>query len=233
MTQFNFEETQLKVLANFATINPQMLIEPDKFSVISPSKSVLANYKFTTPFNFESFGLYNTSDFLSVLSAMKKAQIDVKDKLLYITSDSDKLTYYTSAKELVPKVPDTDSVFNSLIYDIDISLPADRLAIALKMSPLLKAEYMFFETDNKRVKITIGSELESSQNSFEILVEDGIKINQLSEPVRIALADFKVLPGEYKVGIAKKEVKGKFKYFSRWENLNGVTYFIATEALAK
>lgn len=231
MSKFSFEENQLKVLSNFASINPQMLVESDKFTVMNGSKSVVANYPFSTKLDFPSFGLYDASDFLAIINAMKNSQIEVKDKSLNITSGSDKLTYFTTAAELVPKVPDTDKVFQNLDYDLDFSLSADRLAVCLKMASLLKAAFIFFETDGKRIRITIGNELESSSNNYEVYVEDGIKKNQLVEAVRIALADFKILPGEYQVGIARKEVKGNNKYFSKWSNLNGVTYFIATEVV--
>lgn len=234
--KFNFNEEELKILANFSSINQQMLVEPDKFSVMSVSKAVLANYPFTTPYTFSSFGLYNTSDFLSLMSVMKKAQIEVKPKCLSITSDQDRLTYYTTAAELVPKVPDTDKVFASLDYDLEFSLPADRLSIIMKVIPQLKAKFMFFETvelnNTTMVRITIGDELETSATNYELFIKDDVKINKLSEAVCISLEDLKLLQGEYQIGIARKEVKGKTKYFSKWANLNGVTYYVATEAVA-
>lgn len=233
-TKFNFDEAQLKVLANFSSISQQMLVEPDKFSVMSVSKSIIANYPFTTPFDFESFGLYNTSDFIGVISAMKKSLIEVKDKYLSITSDSDKLTYYTTAKELVPNVPDTTVVFNSLEESVELSLPADRLAVIMKMASMLKSKFMFIESatiNNKQlVRITIGDELETSANSYELYIDDAT-INNLNEAVRISFDEFKLLGGEYKLSIGRKEVKGRMKYLSKWANLNGVTYFIAANTV--
>jgi hypothetical protein len=230
-TKFNFDEVQLKILANFSSISQQMLVEPDKFSVISSSKSVIANYPFTTPFDFEPFGLYNTSDFIGILSIMKQAEIEVKDKFLSITAKSDKITYYTTAKELVPIVPDTNSLFKTLDESVALSLPADRIAIIMKASAQFKSKYMFIESitfnTKKLVRITIGDELETSANSYELVIDDAT-INNLTEPVRISMEDFKLIGGEYTLNVGSKQVKGKTKYLSKWSNLNGVTYFIAT-----
>ena len=232
MSKFTFDEQTLKVLANFSSINPSMLIEPERVSVMNVSKSVVGTFKFDTAYKFESFGLYDTADFLSVLSAMKKSQnmsIEDKDKFLLITSDNDRLTYYTTAKDMVTKVPSIDALFKDSNFEMEFSLPNDRLAIIKQMSSILKSKYIFFETDGKRVRVTVGDELESSTNNFEVFIETGIDINQLSEPVKLPIVDFKILTGDYTVKIAKKVVKGKSKFFSQWKNLNGVEYLISTE----
>ena len=67
--------------------------------------------------------------------------------------------------------------------------------------------------------ITIANELESSNNSYELFIEDDITTNELSEPVKIELNDFKILPGEYKIALSTK--------ISKWANLNGATYYLA------
>jgi hypothetical protein len=161
---------------------------------------------------------------------MKKAEIEVEDKFLTITSDGDKLTYYTTAKNLVQEIPDVNALFNGATYQLDFQLPADRLAVMNKMVSILKSKYIFFESDGKLVRITIGDELESSSNNYELVIDDGIKVNCLTEPVKISIVDFKVLAGEYEIKIAKKEARGKTKYFSKWDNLNGATYLIGVEA---
>lgn len=233
MSKFNFDEQTLKILGNFSTINPSMLVEPDRLSVMNLSKSVVGMYKFDKPYSFDSFGLYDTADFLSVLSAMKKSQnmnIEDKDKYLLITSDNDRLTYYTTAKDMILKVPDIDVLFKDANFEMEFSLPNDRLAIIKQMASILKSKFLFFETDNKRIRITVGDELESSSNNFEVFIETGIVKNELSESVKLPLADFKIINGDYTIKIANKIVKGKSKFFSQWKNLNGVDYLVATES---
>jgi len=236
MSKFSFDEQELKVLANFASLNQQMLIEPDKFSVSTISKSVIAIYPFANPYPFQPFGLFDTSDFLAIIQAMKNSQIEVKYKFLNIIGDAEKFTYYTTAEDLVPKVPDAGAVFANLDYDLEFSLPADKLAGMMKMSAYSKAPYLFFEADSinggpRFVRMTLNDDLENASNNWQRTITDGVKVNKLEEAVKIAMVDFKILPGEYEVGIAKKVVKGKNKYFSRWSNLNGATYYITTDAV--
>ena len=234
MSKFTFDEQTLKVLSNFSTINPSMTIEPDCVSVMNLSKSIVGTYKFNTPYTFDSFGLYDTGDFLSVLSAMKKSQnmsIEDKGKYLSITSDNDRLTYYTTSKDMITKVPDIQVLFKDCTFEMEFSLPNDRLAIIKQMSSILKSKFLFFETDDKRIRITVGDELESSSNNFEVFIETGIVMNELSEPVKVSIADFKIINGDYTIKIARRTVKGKNKYFSEWKNLNGVDYLLSMEAI--
>lgn len=231
MSKFSFNDASLKILSNFATINPSMIIEPDKLSVISITKSTIATYKFDTPYTFDKFGIYDVSYFLSFISAMKKPLIEVKDNALIVTSESDSLTYLTTPEKMILKAPDVNVIFKDFDFILDFALPSDRLAVINKMASILKAKYIFFETDDKRIRITISDELQSSTNYFELFIEDGINANKLTEPVCINISDFKVLAGEYQVKITSKTVKGKNKYFSVWKNLNGVDYYISAEAV--
>ncbi len=76
---------------------------------------------------------------------------------------------------MVPKVPDTAKVFAQLDYDLEMKLPADRLAVIMKMASMLKSKFMFFETTEINggsvVRITLGDELETSANNYELFIE--------------------------------------------------------------
>ena len=45
---------------------------------------------------------------------------------------------------------------------------------------------------------------------------------KLAAPAKIILADFKILPGEYKAQLHPK--------ISKWENMSGVDYFVSCQA---
>ena len=68
MTPFSFDDKTMKVLANFSAINPSMIIQPDKLSVINNTNSCIGLYPFAKGFDFEEFGLYEAPEFLSALS---------------------------------------------------------------------------------------------------------------------------------------------------------------------
>lgn len=210
----------MKVLANFASINPSMIIQPDKLSVINNTNSCIGFYPFANSYDFEEFGLYEAPEFLSALSVFDTAPtIDVKDKYLLISSKENKLKYFTTAKNLLPQVPDVATKFEKVKCGLEFTLSADKLALINKISSILKSKYIFFETQKKKILITIANELESSNNSYELFIEDDIVTNELSEPVKIELENFKILPGEYKISLSSK--------ISKWSNLNGTTYYLA------
>lgn len=222
---FTPDEKVVKIMANFASINASMVIEPDKLSVINNQSSVVAHYTFPTPFTFNPFGFYDTPDALGIINAMSKPEIEVKEKFINIIgSNDDKVRYFTTASDLLPKVPDLEPKMSKVDWSLEFSLPADKLAILTKMAGILKSKFIFFETDEKRIRITLGNALESSGNNYELFITDGIKLNNLPDDtnVKIPMIDFKVLPGEYEVKISKRP--------SRWENLNGVVYYISSAA---
>jgi hypothetical protein len=219
-TPFTFDEKTIRILANFAAINPSMVIQQEQLSVINTTNSCIGFYTFGTTFDFEEFGLYEAPEFLSAISVFDTLPaIEVKDKYLVISGKNDKLKYFTTAKNLLPVVPDVKSKFEKVQCELEFTLSADKLAIINKFSSILKSKYIFFETEKKRIRITVANELESSNNSYELFIEDDIQSNKLTAPVKIALDDFKILPGEYTISLSQK--------ISRWTNLNGAVYYLA------
>jgi hypothetical protein len=76
MKTFTPNDKILKILANFATIHPSMLIEPEHLSVINGNvRSIVAKYKFDEPYDFEPFGFYDTSDALCIIKPCKSPQL--------------------------------------------------------------------------------------------------------------------------------------------------------------
>lgn len=232
MSKFNFDDQAIKVLSNFAGFHQQMVIAPERLSVLSANKAVIGSYKFDTPYNFEEFCVYDINDFLAFYNALKKPSIEVKDKYLIMTNDAEqKLTYYTAVKEITPIAPVFDNMCDNADMLLDFSLPADKLAIITKMASLIKTTNVFFETKGKKILITVGEELETSANNFEVLVEDCINLNQASKPIKISVNNLGILPGEYSIKFASKTNKTKTKQFSTWANLNGVNYMIFGDML--
>ena len=222
MISFNYSEAEINCLRNFSTINASMIMEPEGFKVINTSKSVIAYYSFEKPYDFESYGIYETSDFLAAIGAMSTPQIEVNPKYLTITDGTSKLKYFTTAKTLLPEVPDVATKFNKLTYDLDFTITADKLAALLKMATILKSKYIFLESVDKNIRITAGDELDSSNNNYEILIDVGVKASTLKTPAKLLLTDFKIMPGEFKVLLTPAICK--------WENMSGIEYYIRCQS---
>ena len=216
---FAFSESEINVLKNFASINPSMIIHPDRFEVLNNAKSVVGKYNFEKAYDFEAFGIYECSEFLSILGAMKNPEIEVQEKCIVIKDGSSKIRYFTTAKDLLPQVPQVDANFANVKCGLCFDLPADKLASLFKMSTILKAGFVFFETDKKKVRITVADELVSTNNSFDVTIDDGIKTNELEKALKIPLTDLKILPGGYSVELSTSKI-------SKWNSIGGVTYYV-------
>jgi hypothetical protein len=221
---FNFTDKEVDILKNFSLTNPSMVISKDQFKVMSNSKSVVAKYTFEKEYDFEDFGVYDVPNFLSAIDALTKPSIEVNEKYLIIQDGNSKFKYLTTATDLLPKVPNVNEDKIKEALELDFDLSNEKLNMILKTANILKSENVFFETDKKRVRITVANKLEASDNSFEIMIEDGIRKNALTKPVKLNVTEFKLYPGDYKVKIAKK--------ISFWESLVGeLKYYIGVKAI--
>jgi hypothetical protein len=219
MSMCKFTDLEMKILDNFSDINSELFISPTKIEIINVPRSVVATYEFDTPHSFEGFGVYSLPDFLSVLKVMDKPEFDPKDGYLDIVdAKNSRLKYKTQAESLLPVIMDMKSEFALLDEKMKFSLSADRLAVINKMANILKSAFIFFETKGKKIQITVGDELENSLNNFQFDIEDGIKLNQADNPIKIPIADFKVQAGEYEIVACEEAIK--------FTNLNNVVYYI-------
>jgi hypothetical protein len=89
----------------------------------------------------------------------------------------------------------------------------------LKMSSLIKAKYLFFETVEEGIRVTIGESLQSSDNSWQVLVKENIRANKLEKPMVFDIGELKLLVLDYKIRISALNM-------SEWVNTFGVTYYV-------
>jgi len=221
---FSFSEVEINVLKNFASVNPSMVISPEGLGVINTAKSVIANYPFAKPYAFEEFGVYEVPELLSVLGALSNPVIEANDKYLLIKDGESKTRYFTTAKDLLPKVPAVENKFSQVKCELDFTLPAEKLAALFKMAAIIKAEWLFLESDGKKIRLTVGKELDTSSNTFDVTITADIAANDLEKPVKVPLSDLKVLPGGYDVKISTAGI-------SRWTADVGATYYIGVKTL--
>lgn len=221
---FNFTETELAVLKNFSSINPSIIISNDNFKIKNEANSVIAKYVFEKPYEFDSFGIYNLPEFISVLSSLKKPEINVLEKFLTISDVKSKFKYFTTAKELIPEVAfeNVEKNFSEkLTTKIKFTLTSEHQAMIMKTGPLLKAEYLYIETKGDRILMTIANSLEDSHSNFEIVVDEGIEVNNSEMPIKLPVAELKLFRGIYIVDMNERMAK-----FSN--TIESVKYFIAT-----
>jgi len=220
---FTFEDHDLAILKNFAGINPSILIKPDKISVINSAKSLVGAYVPAEPYDFAEFGIYEMSDFLAALNTLKSPSIEVNDRYLLISDGEQKFKYFTTAKDLLPSITLKEDKVDQQDFDLDFDMSAEKFSILMKSASIVKATNIFFETVDKRIIITVVEELNSSNNSFEIPIEEGIRVNKLEKPVSIPISDLRLCSGDYSVKVCSK--------ISKWTNMSAnLNYYIGVNA---
>jgi hypothetical protein len=220
--KMQFKEIELAVLKNFAGIHPTMQINPDGISVINNTDSCIGMYKFSEPYDTEPYVIYEVPEFLSVLNAFKAPDITVFPEYVLIKEGTSKVKYFTVAKELAPKVPEVRKRCAQVAFDLDFSISQEKLTMLHKMASILKTESLFMESSDKGVLLTIGDELESSNNTWEILITDDVNVNELPKPVKLLISETRVLPMDYRIKVASAGI-------SHWCSSNGPEYYITAK----
>jgi hypothetical protein len=225
---FKLNEKTMAVLKNFSQINPQIYVEAGKIEVINGAYSSLGCFIFDEPLPIkDGMGLYEVNEFIAIMSAYKNPEITQHDGYIIISDGNLKTKYHTTARTLMPKVliqqkyssDDIRNRMGSLGAELEFVLPAEKLNFLLKMANLTKAEFMFFESDGDKIRITVGDALESSGNTHDVTIDADIKTNCLKTPVKCNMAEFKLLPADYTAIIASKGL-------TYWKSDLGIEYFI-------
>lgn len=215
-----FTETEISILKNFARINPAMIIHSDRLEVLSPTKSIVGKYEFENPYDFESYGIYEVPKFLQAVETFDNVSIEVGKKFLTLKEGNAKIKYWTTDQSILPQVPDVEPNFTKVDKQLDFDLPADKLAALFKAAQVLRGEFVFFQSDENGIRLTIANDIDASEHSFDVLIRDNVRSNELGDSVlRIKVSELKVVAGDYKIAMSDKGI-------SKWECFNGVTYYI-------
>ena len=240
MKQFQLTNETMQVLKNFTQINPSFLIKSTEAIVRNQAKNCVAIYRFPEPLEMdvEAFGLYEFNDFISIISAFKNPTLSVNDSYILITEAKSKMKYFTTPLDMIPcnqkpilkyvegtKVYTTEQKFSNVSIELDFVIPQEKLNILLKMVSLMKTESVFFESVEDAVRITVGNELESSHNTWEMTIDTDIKINNLDgKALKIGVSELKLLPADYNVKMSTMGV-------SCWTSNIGVVYYVGLDVV--
>ena len=90
----NISDDTLKVLQNFASVNPNLVLKPgQKVKTISEAKNIMATAEITEDFPVE-FGVYDLNEFLSVHGLIENAALTFDDKSLTMSNGDQKIKYF-------------------------------------------------------------------------------------------------------------------------------------------
>ena len=220
----NISDETLEVLKNFASINPNIVLNPgQQIKTISEAKNIMASAEIVEDFPQE-FGVYDLNEFLSVLSLVQPADLSFDDKFVTISSTGDnrsKIKYFFSEPEILT-TPQKD--INMPECEFGISITESVLDQIRKAAAVLGHTELVLTGDNGVITATVLDDRDSTANTFSMELDGDNECKNEFKFV-INIANLKLLPGDYYVSISSKLI-------SNWTNVSRtapVNYFIALE----
>ncbi len=209
----------LKVLQNFASVNPNLVLKPgQKVKTISEAKNIMATAEITEDFPLE-FGVYDLNEFLSVHGLIENAALSFDDKSLTMSNGSQKIKYYFAETEILTQPTKDITMPNA---EVGINISQKDLDQIKKAAAVLGHTELSLSGSNGVVTARVLDVKDSTANTYDIVIDnDNVCKEQFNFVVNIP--NLKLLPGDYFVSISSKLI-------SNWQNTDyPVEYFIALE----
>ena len=212
-------EQTIEVLQNFATINQSLLFKSgDVLRTVSPQKTVLAEVTVSDTFETE-FGIYDLGQFLSAMTLIDGAELNLGDNSMDINSgNGESITYrYADPSMIVTppekgiSLPDVDATF---------TMSDTILKNVLQAARVLGLPEIIVEGDGTNISISAGDSKNSSMNNYsQNIVESNSEFRHVFK-----VDNMKMMMLQYNVEISTKGI-------SKFSTEDGkVTYYIATES---
>ena len=201
------EET-LKVLKNFAGINPSILIKPgNNISTQAIAGNIVAEADIKEEFPLE-FCLYDLVQFLNTLKLFANPVLDFRNadqNFMYICEEDniDFKVQYTFAKKKHIVYPERKPVMGT--PDISFDLDVDTLATVMKASNVMQLPHIMILPDVEGIKIEVSDAKNPSSNKFSINI-DGNAPKDKEFKLIFKTEVFKMLPANYHVDIVGNKV---------------------------
>ena len=188
----------LDTLKNFATINTNILVrEGNTLSTISTGKNIFARAEIKETFPRE-FAVYDLNSLLSLLTVMEDTDVDFGDESLKVTKGSSVFEYFYADPNIIVSAPDKSiEVDNFFQFD----LTKEDIDMILKAAAITAAPMLSVIGDGTQVVITVGDPATPKSNSFRQVIGQTVK----KFDARLAVENFKVIPGAHKVILSEKK----------------------------
>jgi len=213
-------ENTLKVLQNFASINPNMLIrEQNTLNSLSGGKSILAEATLDQDFP-KRFGLYDMGEFLSVISILDDHHLTFNDDHLVVSDGTglNSCKYYYASEEILTfteksiTLPDEVAKFN---------INSTTLNRLRRAASALGHEKMSILPSENGIKLSVVDVTDPTSNSFDLIVPGSSDIDDFKLVANIG--NLKMIEGDYEVSISSKMI-------TEWKKDTGdIKYIVALE----
>ena len=159
----------LSILKNYSSINQNLLFSPGNIlKTITTQNTLLSTATVPDEFPIE-FGIYDLSEFLSVLSLFQNPELEFSEKYVKIFESNNSIKYY-AADSSVLVVPKKDINFPDA--EIELLLTADNLSLINKTASVLKSADVSFVGQDGKVIVVVADKKNDTSNSFELVLGD-------------------------------------------------------------
>lgn len=209
-------ERTLRILKNFSTINPSLLVERgSRLRTISSSGAIYAVADVEEDFPRE-FGVYSLGKLLGVVGLFGDPEVEFEEKRMVVHEGPTRVNFAYCSPELIfhpPKKeikPPEDSV--------DFELRADDFARVQKAMSILGVDEVSFFTDAER-RLWLSARAGNNATNDDFSIEIGEVDEKLD--VSFAAENLRTIPGNYLLSVNAK--------LSKWSSLDdeGLNYWIA------
>ena len=212
----------MQTLKNFSSINPNLVIHPGKsVMTMSEAKNILAQA--TVPEEFDrTFGIYDLSEFLSVVNLFDAANLKLDDQFATIgdTSGRAKIKYFFSDTEMLtsPSKP-----INMPDPEVTFTLDQTTLANLKRAASALGHSEVSITGSNGVVTLTVVDTTNSTSNTYSIDVDGEYKSEDFKFILNIS--NLRMIPSDYKVEISSKLIS---QFTSTSDDMD-LKYWVALE----
>lgn len=211
----------LKVLQNFATINPNLVFsEGNTLKTISVARNVLSSTTVDEEFP-QQFGIYDLNEFLNVLNLVDKPNLRFEADYVIVSDNTGRsnVKYFYSDVDMLTS-PGKDIVMPEA--EVNFVIDTDTLNRIKKAAAVLGHNEVSISSSNGAVTLSVIDSKDSTSNAFSIDVEgdypDGVDFNFV-----LNVNNIKVVNEDFAVSISSKLI-------SRWKSQqSAIEYFIALE----
>lgn len=214
----------LTVLKSFSGINVNLVIEPgNTIRTISPARTVFA--KASVPDTFDKpILIFDLISFLQAITLFDDADLDFHDKFVNVKTAGSVIKYWYCDPQVIKAPPNKEIVIEEEVFGCELS--QGDINSLFKVAAALGSPEIIFKSDGKKAVLVVGDRKNDTANNYT--KELGVSEKVFNAILRVE--NFKLLPGDYTVKIAKKGTIGIVIFANKNQDL---TYWMMVDTDSK
>lgn len=220
-TKMQLSNRTVEILRNFASINPNIVIHPGNvIKTLSAAKNLVSVAEIEETFP-QTFGIYDLSEFLSVLGLVDNTQITFSDSHCVVSDGSglSSVKYFYSDPEML-STPKKDIVMPEC--EVKFLLSNDTLAKVKRAASALGHEEISITPSNGSIEISVVNGADKTSNSYAITVDGDYPEGQEFNFI-LNVNNLKLIGESYEVSVSSRTISNFKSIDSKLE------YFVALE----